>query len=221
MADEANLGLPAVRLRRASTAEQVAGALRELIIDGAITPGAHLSEASVSQQLGVSRNTVREALQILVSQGLVRREIHRGAYVAELDADDVRDLFRVRRLVELAAVRESVERGTDLSALDRRLDAVAAATDPARALAAELEFWHSLVALVNSERFGALHAAAVSELQLAAARADSERPVPKRSVRPLRSVLSAMRRGDGERAASIAAERLDRDESGYLALLEG
>jgi DNA-binding GntR family transcriptional regulator len=220
MADEANPGLPTVRLRRASTAEQVAGALRELIIHGGIAPGAHLSEASVSQQLGVSRNTVREALQILVSQGLVRREIHRGAYVAELDADDVRDLFRVRRLVELAAVRESVERGADLSTLDRRLDAVEAATDPGRALTAELEFWHGLVALVNSERFGALHAAAVSELQLAAARADSERPAPKRSVRPLRSVLSAMRRGDSERAASIAAERLDRDESGYLALLE-
>ena len=114
-----------------------------------------------------------------------------------------------------------MQRGTDLSDLDRRLDAVAAATDPAEALAAELGFWHGLVALVNSERFGALHAAAMSELQLAAARADTDRPVPKRSVRPLRSVLSAMRRGDGERAASIAAERLDRDESGYLALLKG
>jgi DNA-binding GntR family transcriptional regulator len=221
MADEVNLGMPAVRLRRASTAEQVAVAMRELIIDGAIAPGAHLSEASVSQQLGVSRNTVREALQILVSQGLVRREIHRGAYVAELDADDVRDLFRVRRLVELAAVRESVERGADLSELERRLDAVAAAANPAAAVSAELEFWHGLVSLVHSERFGALHAAAVSELQLAAAFADGERAVPKRSVRPLRSVLSAMRRGDGERAASIAADRLDRDEIGYLALLEG
>src|SRR5207244_9230402 len=127
MADGPETELPRAEVRRESTAEQVAGALRGLIVDGTVHPGTHLSEGPVSQQLGVSRNTVREALQILVSQGLVRREIHRGAYVAEIDADDVRDLFRVRRLVELAVVREVAEADVDLSELAEQLDAVAGA----------------------------------------------------------------------------------------------
>src|SRR3712207_5450747 len=104
-----------LRLRRESTAEQVAGALRDLIVGGGLAPGTRLREAPLSQQLGVSRNTLREALHILVSQGLVRHQAHRGAYVAELDADDVRDIFRVRRLVELAAVRELVAGSADLA----------------------------------------------------------------------------------------------------------
>jgi DNA-binding GntR family transcriptional regulator len=68
-----------LQLRRESTAQQVASALRELIVTGGLPSGAHLREAALAQQLGVSRNTVREAVQILVSDGLVRREMHRGA----------------------------------------------------------------------------------------------------------------------------------------------
>src|SRR6478672_2065019 len=85
----------AVHLRRESTAEQVAAALRELIVSARLAPGTHLREGPLASQLGVSRNTVREAVQILVSRGLVTREIHRCAYVARLTVDDVHDLFRV------------------------------------------------------------------------------------------------------------------------------
>src|SRR6266567_7515964 len=73
-----------LQLRRESTAEQVASALRELILSARFMPGTHLREGPLADQLGVSRNTVREAMQILVSEGLVTREIHRGAYVARL-----------------------------------------------------------------------------------------------------------------------------------------
>ncbi len=217
MADGVDPPVPVIELRRASTAEQVAAALRERIADGAIAPGTHLGEVVVSQRLGVSRNTVREALQILDSQGIVRREAHRGARVAQLGADDVRDLMRVRRLVEPPAVREAARRGVapdELTALTRRLETL----DPAAALAAELDFWHGLVAAVEGERLVALHASAVNELRLVCARARAAAPAP-RSVRPLRSLLSAVRRGDGERAASLVARRLERDERLYLGLL--
>jgi DNA-binding GntR family transcriptional regulator len=218
MGDTTETELP-IEVRRESTAEQVATALRGLIVDGTVAPGTHLGEGPVSQQLGVSRNTVREALQILVSQGLVRREIHRGAYVAEVDADDIRDLFRVRRLVELAAVAELARAPVDLTELVEQVAAVAAATGSVDIVNAELEFWQTLVELVPSERFGALHAAAVSELQLSVALA-GETPVDQpRIVRQLRSLLTALGKGDADRARSIAADRLEAEAAFHLALV--
>jgi DNA-binding GntR family transcriptional regulator len=219
MADDFERELPTVQVRRESTAEQVAAALRGLIVAGTITPGTHLSEGPVSQQLGVSRNTVREALQILVSQGLVRREIHRGAYVSELDADDVRDLFRVRRLVELAAVRELSVSGGDLSELEEQLAAIAAAPTAAEVRTAEVQFWQTLVELVHSERFGALHASVATELQLSVALAANEPVDATKTARQLRSIITAIRKGDAERAASVAGDRLRREADRHLARL--
>jgi DNA-binding GntR family transcriptional regulator len=217
MADGHDTELPRVEVRRESTAEQVAGALRGLIVEGTVRPGTHLSEGPVSRQLGVSRNTVREALQILVGQGLVRREIHRGAYVAEIDADDVRDLFRVRRLVELAVVRELAAADVDLSELAEQVDAVAEAETSIDILHAELQFWQTLVALVQSERFGALHASAISELQLSLALSGDEPVDHQRVVKQLRSLLAALRKGDADKAESIAGRRLDTDVKRHLA----
>jgi DNA-binding GntR family transcriptional regulator len=221
MADEFERELPNIQVRRESTAEQVATVLRGLIVAGTITPGTHLSEGPVSQQLGVSRNTVREALQILVSQGLVRREIHRGAYVSELDADDVRDLFRVRRLIELAAVRELTITGADLRELEAQLGTIAAAPTAAEVRTAELQFWLTLVELVRSERFGALHASVATELQLPVALAGDETVNAKKTVRHLRSIIAAMRRGDAEHAAGLAGDRLGREVDRHVARLGG
>jgi DNA-binding GntR family transcriptional regulator len=208
-----------IEVRRESTAEQVASALRDLIVDGTVRPGTHLSEGPVSQQLGVSRNTVREALQILISQGLVRREMHRGAYVAEVNADDVRDIFRVRRLVELAVVGELAGAGVEFAELSEQIAAVAAATSPIEIVNAELKFWQMLVDLVHSERFGALHAAALNELQLSVALVVETPFDQQRLARQLRSLVAALRKGDADRARSIAARRLDSDAALHLALV--
>ena len=121
----------------------------------------------------MSRNTVREAVQILVSDGLVRREMHRGAYVAELTEDDVRDLFRVRRLVELTAVRE-IAGSKETGSLREAIGSLAAAVESGDRYAiseADLEFHRRLVALMDSERLGALYDGVDAEMQLCIARA--------------------------------------------------
>jgi DNA-binding GntR family transcriptional regulator len=72
-----------------STAEQVAAALREAIIDGRLAHGSYLREAALSKRFNVSRNTIREATQILVGERLATRQMHRGAYVSRIGVDDV------------------------------------------------------------------------------------------------------------------------------------
>ena len=89
-----------------STAERVADAVREEVVEGRLRPGARLPEQRLCTALGVSRNTVREAMSQLVTERVLAREPNRGVFVARPDADAVRDVYRVRRLVEPAAVRD-------------------------------------------------------------------------------------------------------------------
>src|SRR5438874_13166497 len=85
--------------------ESIVAALRRAIILGELQPGLHLEEPALAEKFGVSRIPVREALTRLAHEGLVRLEPRRGAFVGGVTSDDVHDLFELRRLVEIYAIR--------------------------------------------------------------------------------------------------------------------
>jgi DNA-binding GntR family transcriptional regulator len=89
-------------IQRQSTTGQAAGAIRDAILAGRIPPGTPLREAALATELSVSRNTIREAARILESEGLVCYQMNRGIVVAEVTADDVRDIYTARAAAELA-----------------------------------------------------------------------------------------------------------------------
>jgi DNA-binding GntR family transcriptional regulator len=93
------------RIGRASTAGRVADVLRDRVTEGHLVPGTRLSEEEIGEALGVSRNTLREAFRLLSHERLLEHVFNRGVFVRSLSRDDVRDVYRVRRLVECAAVR--------------------------------------------------------------------------------------------------------------------
>ena len=98
-------GSPRVRIAVPSVAERVAEELRYQLAEGMLLPGARLTEATIAEDLGVSRNTVREAFAELASERLVVRLPNRGVFVANLDAGDIHDVYTVRRAIEVSAVR--------------------------------------------------------------------------------------------------------------------
>lgn len=79
-----------IKLRRTTTAQQVADGLSELIMSGRFEPGTRLRESAIAAELGVSRNTVREAVRVLQLGGLVRHEVNRGAVVITPTSENVR-----------------------------------------------------------------------------------------------------------------------------------
>lgn len=83
--------------------EQVLASLRDAILTGQFAPGDRLGEVELSEQLGVSRGTVREALRALQQGGLVD-EADRGLKVRRLSAEEVLELFQVRAQLEELAV---------------------------------------------------------------------------------------------------------------------
>jgi len=100
-------GLAADRglVSRKSTAERVAGVLRKRIAEGYFLPAGRLSEQDIGNALGVSRNTLREAFRLLTHERLLVHELNRGVFVRVVTVEDLDDIYRVRTLVECAAVR--------------------------------------------------------------------------------------------------------------------
>ena len=75
--------LPAIEpVSRESTAGIIARQLREAIMTGTLPPGTQLGETDLAARFQVSRGPLREAMQHLVSEGLLRSERHRGLFVA-------------------------------------------------------------------------------------------------------------------------------------------
>lgn len=99
---------PIVRSTLSST---VTERLRELIAQGAYPPGTQLSEVELAERFGVSRGPIREALQRLVQEGLLRSEPHRGTTVPVISDEDIADIYLARLAMERAAVRIVAARG--------------------------------------------------------------------------------------------------------------
>ena len=92
------------QIHRTSVADQVAGILRQRVLNGELRPGTSLQEIPLAESLGVSRNTMREAMRILSLEGLLKRSIHRGIAVAQLSLQDVQEIYHVRRVLEISAI---------------------------------------------------------------------------------------------------------------------
>ena len=80
--------------------EMIAGALRTAICNGEIAPGAPLKQDEIATGFGVSHTPVREALKLLVSEGLATLHHNRGCFVADLSHSVARELMEFRALIE-------------------------------------------------------------------------------------------------------------------------
>ena len=78
--------------------------LRQKILKGELKPGERLIEVALAQRLGVSRTPVREAIHKLEQEGLVVMAPRKGAQVATISAQSVRDVLEVRKAMECLAV---------------------------------------------------------------------------------------------------------------------
>ncbi len=96
--------------------------LLEEIQSGILPPGAVLGEVEQASRLGVSRTPLREALGRLGADGLVEQQSPRVTVVTAIDADDIREIFELRRALEESAARLAAERGDSAAFADLARD---------------------------------------------------------------------------------------------------
>lgn len=142
---------------RESTAAIIARQLRDAIMTGALQPGTQLGEAELAARFQVSRGPLREAMQRLVSEGLLRSERHRGLFVIDLEPGDVYDIYASRAAVERSAalriMRGDREKAAEvLDGVLAEMSDAAEDDDPRAVSEADLRFHEALVAASGSRR---------------------------------------------------------------------
>jgi DNA-binding GntR family transcriptional regulator len=211
--------LPQLRIKRTSTAEQVAQALRTAILRGELKPATPLREADVAGSLGVSRNTVREAIRLLVNQGLATHHMHRGGAVVQLDTQDVADIYRVRRVLELRAVMRAdadPERLAGLAAALAEWEEAVQSEDPELLVEKDILFHREIVALLGSRRLNDFFSNLQSEVHLCLAiisTADAEYLHAEDVVAEHREIYELLARGKNGEAREALRRHLDSNEA--------
>ena len=153
-----------------SLSDAMADHIRQQLINGELRAGQRLSEAALSQQLDISRNTLREVFRTLIKEGLLRHEPNRGVSVATPSIADIIDIYRVRRLIEC----QSLEKAWPLHPAHKRMRQAVDEAQAARKKrdwrtvgSANMAFHAAIVALSDSERLSTMFSHLAAELRLA------------------------------------------------------
>ncbi len=97
---------------RVTAHEFVRETLREGILDGSIPGGTRLVQADLAEQLDVSTTPVREALRDLAAEGIVALDAHRGGTVHNISNEELEEVYDLRRLLEVVAIKKAAVRIT-------------------------------------------------------------------------------------------------------------
>jgi DNA-binding GntR family transcriptional regulator len=213
----ASLAGDRVALDRGSTAERVADVLRDRIIGGMFAPGTRLSEEALSEALGVSRNTLREVFRLLSHEGVLTHEFNRGVFVRTLSIEDIRDLYAIRRILELAAVRNLA--AAQPHALDTIRTAVEAAESAARrddwlgVGTANMAFHQGIAELAGSRRVAEAVRRLLAELRLVFLTMAEPRQFHEPYLKVNRELYELLADGDAGSAETALASYLDDAET--------
>ncbi len=213
--------LSAIGLEASSTVDRVVEELRRAIFEGELESGTPLREVALAESLGVSRPTVREALTVLVSDGLATREAHRGVSVATPDPTSIGDVSRAREVLELAGVRrwptaDEADREAVREALERYAAAVGRDASYEELNRRHLAIHLSLVGLTGSPRLVAMATQMTAELRLALAQVDRARRNASDQAHSHQHLLDLLEAGDVDAAVADLEAHLAGAESAIL-----
>lgn len=198
---------------RRSTVEIISDELRAAIMHGSLSPGTQLGEADLASRLGVSRGPLREAMQRLVQEGLLRSEPHRGLFVITLAEKDVEDVYLSRLAIERAACQMIMQRnrGEALVRLTEALDAfvdVADKRDRAAISDADQSFHQVLVAASGSPRLERMAQTLLVEARMCLGALQEKYPEPEDLVEEHRRIVEAISDGDEERLLRLIEDHM-------------
>ncbi|WP_217183031.1 GntR family transcriptional regulator [Streptomyces sp. AC495_CC817] len=186
--------------------EAVTARLRTRILEGAIAPGAPLTEAAVSEAYGVARPSAKAAIEQLVANGLLVRTAHRSARVVDIDASTVRDVYRTRMRLESAALRELAASRvvpSDAVSANAELLAMPPGPDPAT-VDPDLRFHTALIDALESERTARMYRSVIDEVRLCMAQVQGRRLLDAEAIAAQHAaILDAVAAGDADGAAAL------------------
>lgn len=163
------------RIQSASLVDLAAEAIRKQILSGALGPGDRLIEERLTEELGISRPPLREAMRILSQEGLIETRPRQGSVVATLTDQDVFEILTLRSAFEKLAVELGVP-VSDPRKLQRcrtaleQMEDCARREDRGKLVESGYAFHASIVALAGHRRLESNYASVQQQLLLCMAR---------------------------------------------------
>jgi DNA-binding GntR family transcriptional regulator len=197
-------------VQHTSLGDQVYNVLWRQIVNRTLRPGDKISDLQISEELGVSRTPVREALYRLAQDKIVEVKSQRGFFVARFSSQDVREIYDIRAALEVLAIQLALphlaaaqldQAQHDLDEARRQVEHDA---EGARAfwLRVDRAFHQMLVQAAGNQRLAALLAGLQGQIGVLQVYGTYLLEIERMALGHHQAMLDAMRRGDG-----VAAER--------------
>ncbi|MDY8109913.1 GntR family transcriptional regulator [Fulvimarina sp. 2208YS6-2-32] len=200
-------------ISRAGLHDVAADSLRQMIVEGELEPGARLGEKVLSEVLGISRTPLRESFKLLAAEGLVDLVPNKGARVACLDPDEVRDLFEAAAGIERSGAELAAERLTrdELERLDQlqgEIEDEFASGNRERYFRLNQDIHQSILAGSKNDVLVAAHRWLFPRLERARYQALQSPERWRHSVSEHRDILLALKEGDAQRAGQLLSRHV-------------
>ncbi|WP_339856991.1 GntR family transcriptional regulator [uncultured Nisaea sp.] len=187
--------------------------LKERAVNFQFRPGERINEIGLSRELAVSRTPLREALNRLVTEHLIDFKPGLGFFCRELDARSVYELYELREIIELAALRKACESASDaqLKALNEDLlaNGLSYVGKTVREVTERDEAFHIAIAELSGNHELALHLAQINQRIRFIRWLDMSSRV-KETKGEHRAIMDAMLDRDADRAADILGKHIRR-----------
>jgi DNA-binding GntR family transcriptional regulator len=162
---------PGGRIEQPSLVDLATEKIRELLLAGTLRPGEHVREEWLSSRLGISRPPLREAIRVLVHQGLLERMPRRGVRVVSLTAADIHDIYSLRSVLDQFALELGVPVRDPamlepLRAAVADMRAAAASGDHAPYVESNRQFHLALIRLGGNSRLTVTYELLMNQMQL-------------------------------------------------------
>ena len=205
----------AAPIARKGLHEEVAARLRDMIVEGALEPGARGPERELCLRFGISRTPLREALKILASEGLVDLQHHRGAVVSSLTAETLNDLFEVMGALEALAGKTACANASDaaigeISALHERMLGHHARGELSDYFRLNQRIHEGIVAAAGNPVLSQLYRGLSVRIRRARYMANLSKPRWDQAVGEHQQILEALMARDGARLGRLLEEHLRR-----------
>jgi DNA-binding GntR family transcriptional regulator len=213
-------------LKPTNLREQAKEALRAGIIAGELAPGRVYSATSLSTLLGVSATPVREAMLDLVNDGLVEAMRNRGYRILTVADSDLDEIFELRKILEVAAVKRVIESTSDseLEALEQLvapIERAADRTDLFAFLRADRAFHLAILEMTGNHRLVRMVGQLRDQTRLMGLRRIADAGLLSTSALEHRSILEALRARDVDAAERLVRHHLDHTRGAWAGRSEG
>jgi DNA-binding GntR family transcriptional regulator len=212
-----------MKIQQTTLGDQVYSVLWDWIASRKLRPGDKISDLRLSEELGVSRTPVREALHRLTQDGIVRTESRRGFYIPTFSSQDVHEVYDIRCALEVLAVRLALPRLTR-EQLDQEMWNLAQARQKVEQADADArDYWlkvdrgfhQLLVDAAQNRRLVGLIAGLQAQIAVFQVFGTHFRPINLLSIDHHQVILAALVDHDGP-AAEQAMERHIQEVKGWM-----